>query len=312
MEPLITVIIPAYNLDEYIERCLKSIAMQTYKNFEVITIDDGSSDNTAQLIERFVLSDNRFKLISGKHKGVSEARNLGLLNANGDYISFADGDDYIETDMFQNFVDILNNDNANGKELPKVVVFGTKDIDENGNILAVSDRIGILEFNSSEFLINILSGTLFYNVCWGRFFDRKVIDDVMFDSSLSIDEDLEWQYQIAGNDFRGYFDSRPEYAWMKRTNSTIGSMDLKKYRKRFTLFDKIIVENSQNEVVRKTAIIRYTREASNFLSIAHQKKDKYYRIVGKKLLRKYLRQYMGYTDVPVMMRLKKLIKVMVY
>lgn len=112
MSDLITVIIPAYNIENYILFCLRSIAAQTYKNFEVLCVDDGSTDNTAEVIRKFCNSDERFKLLQKKNGGVSSARNFGIDNAKGKYVSFIDGDDYIAENFLERLHSIITEHGA--------------------------------------------------------------------------------------------------------------------------------------------------------------------------------------------------------
>ena len=99
---LISIIIPVYNVAVYLPRCLDSILAQTYKNLEIILVDDGSKDNSGKVCDEYALKDSRIKVIHQKNQGVSVARNAGLRIAKGDYIGFVDSDDYIETNMYEN------------------------------------------------------------------------------------------------------------------------------------------------------------------------------------------------------------------
>ena len=97
MQPdFISVIVPVYNIEPYVERCIRSILSQTYNNLEVIIINDGSTDNSGSICHRLALSDSRIRVIDQKNAGLSEARNTGLRIAQGTYIAFVDGDDYID------------------------------------------------------------------------------------------------------------------------------------------------------------------------------------------------------------------------
>lgn len=105
MYPLISVIVPIYNVEKYLNRCIDSILNQTYKNLEVILVDDGSTDNSINIIKSY--NDDRIKIYSKKNGGLSDARNYGLDKANGNYVSFIDSDDFIELDMFEKMVQHL-------------------------------------------------------------------------------------------------------------------------------------------------------------------------------------------------------------
>ena len=94
-QPLISIIVPVYNCEEYIEKCIDSILHQTYQNFEVIVINDGSKDNTLEKLKKYI-NKNKITIISIENNGVSNARNLGIKNSKGDYICFIDSDDWVE------------------------------------------------------------------------------------------------------------------------------------------------------------------------------------------------------------------------
>ncbi len=99
--PVITVIIPVYNILEYLERCVRSVAAQTYRNLEIILVDDGSDDGTEKLCDSLAREDDRIRVYHKENGGSSSARNLGLQHASGDYVGFVDSDDYIEPDMYE-------------------------------------------------------------------------------------------------------------------------------------------------------------------------------------------------------------------
>ena len=96
--PLISIIVPCYNVERYVEQCIRSIMGQSYKNIEIITVDDGSPDNSSQILDKLANEDSRIKVIHKQNAGVSAARNSGLDVATGDYVVFVDGDDYLAPD----------------------------------------------------------------------------------------------------------------------------------------------------------------------------------------------------------------------
>ena len=113
-EVLISIIVPCFNNEKYVEKCLESIANQTIKNFEVIIINDGSKDNSQKVIETFISTHLNFKLINQVNMGVSSARNNGLKEANGNYVCFVDADDYIEPNYLYELYNALE---ANDSDL---------------------------------------------------------------------------------------------------------------------------------------------------------------------------------------------------
>ena len=126
-EPLVTVIIPAYNSEKYIGRCLKSVLKQSYQNFEILVVDDGSVDGTGKVVKEYTTRDKRIRYIKQKNMGVAKTRNKAVKLAKGELIAFMDNDDYIDTDYLE-------------KLLPsgdtEVVISGFKRPDENGKIVS--------------------------------------------------------------------------------------------------------------------------------------------------------------------------------
>ncbi len=112
MSDLISVIIPIYNVEQYLRQCLDSVINQTYKNLEIILVDDGSTDNSGKICDEYALKDARIKVIHKENGGVSSARNAGLDIAKGDYIGFVDSDDYIEKDMYEYLYSLNKNNNT--------------------------------------------------------------------------------------------------------------------------------------------------------------------------------------------------------
>lgn len=108
-EPLISIIIPVYNTEKYLEKCLDSVLNQTYKNLEIICINDGSTDSSPDILQKYSEKDDRVKIINKKNSGVSHSRNVGIEQANGEWITFIDSDDYIENSLYEKFVTTLNN-----------------------------------------------------------------------------------------------------------------------------------------------------------------------------------------------------------
>lgn len=127
--PLITVIVPVYNILEYLTRCVHSITAQTYQNLEILLVDDGSTDGTGELCDRLGAEDERIRVFHKENGGSSSARNLGLLHAAGEYIGFVDSDDYIEADMYELLLTAIKEYSVGAAQI------GRDEIDEQGNPL---------------------------------------------------------------------------------------------------------------------------------------------------------------------------------
>lgn len=111
-DALVSIIVPVYNVEKYLPKCLDSLICQTYKNIEIICVNDGSPDNSLAILEAYAKKDERIRIISQENKGASEARNNALNNANGEYIMFVDGDDWVDTDTIEIAFNTLKEHNA--------------------------------------------------------------------------------------------------------------------------------------------------------------------------------------------------------
>jgi len=126
---LISVIVPIYNIKEYLERCIDSILAQTYQNIEVLMVDDGSTDGTSELVDKIALKDSRIRVFHKENGGSSSARNLAMREAKGQYFSFIDSDDYIEPDMMEKLYQAIQTSGM------PIAQGAREEIDEMGNIL---------------------------------------------------------------------------------------------------------------------------------------------------------------------------------
>ncbi len=127
--PLITVIVPVYNVLAYLPKCVHSITAQTYENLEIILVDDGSTDGTGELCDRLAGEDSRIRVFHKENGGSSQARNLALEQAAGEYVGFVDSDDYIERDMYEKLLKAIQEFGVRAAQT------GRDEIDEQGNLL---------------------------------------------------------------------------------------------------------------------------------------------------------------------------------
>lgn len=188
---LISVIVPCYNVEKYIKKCVESIVNQTYQNLEIILVDDGATDGTPALCDELAKTDDRIKVLHKVNEGVSIARNFGIDNSNGNFITFFDSDDWIEPDTIKTAYDRITADNSD------LVVWGYSAdfVDDNECVLnsrkcAVS---GVCETGSDNNDVLIQKDTL--GLCgyvWNKLYKTKIIksNNLIFDSKLSLYEDL--------------------------------------------------------------------------------------------------------------------------
>lgn len=197
MEVLISIIIPVYNVERYLEKCLISVKNQTYKNLEVIIIDDGSTDSSGVICENIAKNDNRFNVYHVNNGGVSSARNIGIRQAHGKYIAFVDADDTIDPKYIQVLYEAM--------EINKVdiVMCGVKEINVSTNIISVIEiksgyKIGNLKNDFGEIFMLGLGSLLQFPVV--KLFKLNIIREfnLKFDENSTWGEDglFNWAYFI--------------------------------------------------------------------------------------------------------------------
>lgn len=150
--PLLTIIVPVYNILEYLPRCVRSITSQTYQNLEILLVDDGSTDGTGQLCDELAKEDERIRVLHKENGGSSSARNLAIEQAKGEYLGFVDSDDYIEPDMYERLYEGIV------KYKVSVAQIGRDEIDAQGNLLPniCEPPAEPVCYNSEEFLKELL------------------------------------------------------------------------------------------------------------------------------------------------------------
>ena len=159
--PEVTVIVPVYNNDKFVERCIRSVMGQSFRDLEIIAVDDGSTDNSGRILRKLAEEDSRIRLITQKNKGVSEARNQGLAAASGTYLTFVDGDDYIGKDYIGNLYDYAEKNNT------QMLICGFTCVDENGGILSRTVPGKYQRFEKEEWALRI-------SAVWSHFYRREL------------------------------------------------------------------------------------------------------------------------------------------
>ncbi|WP_223812561.1 glycosyltransferase family 2 protein [Geobacillus thermoleovorans] len=179
--PKVSVIVPAYNVGNYIERCLTSIVSQSLKDIEIIVVNDGSNDNTLEVIGKFADIDDRIKVIDSENKGVSAARNRGLSQATGKYIYQIDADDWIEQNALEEMYEVAEKNRAD-------VVIANAYIDyDNGTLLPFIDGRLINEEPIKDFFLGNIKASV-----WSKLYRRDLFTkyNIGYVEGIRVGEDL--------------------------------------------------------------------------------------------------------------------------
>lgn len=179
MDKLVSIIVPLYNDHDYIDKCINSILNQTYKNIEIIAINDGSTDDTLQKIENIAEKDIRIKVISQSNQGVSTSRNNGLKLCNGEYVCFVDQDDFLDKNFIEYMVNLIESNNAEIATTPMPYKYNGTEIKKNNE----EDKVKII--SGEEAVINMLYYK-FFIAPWNKLISKKIIDDynIQFNTEL--------------------------------------------------------------------------------------------------------------------------------
>ena len=175
MEKLVSVIVAVYNIEEYLPRCVDSILAQTYRNLEIILVDDGSKDQSGSICDSYAEKDRRIKVIHKKNGGLSDARNAGMDAASGEYIGFVDGDDWIEPDMYRAMYFACE------KEKAQAAVCRYKQITKSGIIDgSAGNSVSLSRDEALEIYVCGDERYLIYNSVWSKLFARDLVEDMRF------------------------------------------------------------------------------------------------------------------------------------
>lgn len=191
MSDLISVIVPIYKVEEYLSRCVDSIINQTYKNLEIILVDDGSPDNCPKLCDDYAEKDSRVKVVHKKNGGLSDARNAGMEVATGEYISFIDSDDYIALDFFETLYNTMQAEKSDIVECSVVKFYDDNHFDE------YKDDLSIKNMCTQDGLVSLITENPFKQHVWNKLYKADLVLDVPY-AVGNLNEDEFWTYQIFG------------------------------------------------------------------------------------------------------------------
>ena len=177
----ISVIVPIFKTEAYLRRCLDSILNNTYRNLEIICINDGSPDNSGEILEEYQKHDPRIVVLEQENKGISAARNAGMDVAKGAFIAFIDSDDWIHPSYFQYLVQLQQETEAD------IAICGYKRVDQEERFDELSDRLDEDSIKTVS-LSEIINMTYWKTFVWGRLYSQKLISDCRFDENVALED----------------------------------------------------------------------------------------------------------------------------
>lgn len=212
---LLSVVVPVFKVEAYLDRCISSIVSQSYRNLEIILVDDGSPDNSPAICDAWAERDRRVRVIHQKNAGSAAARNRALDLVQGQYVAFVDSDDYIATDMFEYLIGLLED----GADIAECA-FQT--VHDDSYRFQDSEDV-VRHYSASEAMALHLRDAAFRQLIWNKIYRREVIADVRFAPGKRIDDEF-FTYRLLGNANRLVKSTRVLYAYRQQDASVMHSL----------------------------------------------------------------------------------------
>ena len=212
--PLISVIVPVYKVEKYLDRCVQSIVDQTYRNLEIILVDDGSPDNCGAMCDAWAEKDSRIRVIHKENGGSAQARNAGLDYATGEYISFVDSDDYIHTDMLFFLMQTIRIAESDIAECNYRVV------DDNTDYLEVPGNDTLVCYSTEQALRENIRDCTCRQLVWNKLYACRTLDGVRFVEKKFIDDEF-FTYRAIAQSKKIAVTSKPYYFYRQQSGSAM-------------------------------------------------------------------------------------------
>jgi len=260
-EPIISVIVPVYNVEKYLDKCIESIIDQTYKNLEILLIDDGSTDNSGKMCDEWGKKEKRIKVYHKKNGGLSDARNYAILKAKGEYLSFIDSDDWIEKNMYEKLISGCIKNNKDIGCCNRVRVY--EQYSKNETIIDKDEK----NVNKNDFL-SIIMLNFDTSVC-NKIFRKKLFDKISFPKG-KIYEDIATLPYLVDISNGAYCNNLYGYFYRQNTSSiSHNRFNIKKFDYYYHL------KNFRNFITNKHSNLKEENDSFHILSLSSILSDIY-------------------------------------
>ena len=243
-EKLISIIIPIYNVEKYLKRCVESVVNQTYKNLEIILVDDGSPDNCGKICDEFARKDERIKVIHKKNGGLSDARNAGIDVAKGEFLSFIDSDDYVDKRFIQTMYNNLINNDAD-ISLVKHYSFSNDE-----DILETKEKEKVAVLSKDEYFDQMYENPIDKVVAWNKLYKREIFDKIKYPIG-KINEDEAVIHYIIGSVSKIAISNLELYYYFQRESSIMNKGKSNNFDRFDFIYDRLEYFKKHNMKNRK-------------------------------------------------------------
>lgn len=296
-ERMISIILPIYNTESYLPKCIESILNQTYRNIEIIGVDDGSTDGSEMILDNYAREDPRIKVIHKKNGGESSARNVGLQMMSGQYVAFIDCDDWIEPDMYEKLIAYMLE-----KNVDMVASSWYRDRDDSSE--KIQNRLPVSEktFGREELLNYIYKRDDYrgFSYMWNKLYKRKLFYDadhklMLFDEDLILGGDVLYLGKLVVNTKSAVYIDKAFYHYNQRATSGCHTEDLDKREDWLEAYRRLIlyIENMHIETNIMPWIKRFMAyHSSNVAEIAYKQGNQGVLLRCQKIMIQYEKEYL--------------------
>ena len=212
----ISLIVPVYNVEKYLEKCVNSILKQTYKNLEIILVDDGSTDESAEICDKLKKDDNRIVVVHKTNGGLSDARNVGIGIATGNYLGFIDSDDYIQKDMYEYLYKLIKENNADISICNYMTIYEDKDfqVEKIPNEIQAYTKIDAMR--------ELLKRNQIQDYAWNKLYKRNLFNNIKYPVGRKM-EDLGTTYKLFDKADKIIIGNQKKYFYLQRMGSIVNN-----------------------------------------------------------------------------------------
>lgn len=234
----LSIVVPVYNAEQYIERCMTSLLQFTDEGVEFLCINDGSTDRSKEICEKFALCDKRVRVIHQSNKGLPAVRNAGLALAQGEYISFVDSDDWIDNHFFEDFIELMDRN----QDVDLCIGGVVREYPDGSEIPMFEESLPQL-FHRERALQEMITGRIFFWYMCGKVYRRTVFEGFLADETVTTGEDLDslWQLFMSGKVRKVWYSPKYKYHYYYNTSGmTEGKKRIERYKSDLYVFEKVL------------------------------------------------------------------------
>ena len=316
MKPLISIILPIYNTAPYLEKCIESLLCQTYKNLEIVCVDDGSVDGSEAILDKYAEKDSRIKAVHKRNGGESSARNIGLQMMSGQYVGFMDCDDWVELDMYENLI-------VKAMEKKVDIVVSTWYCDKENLSEKILNRLPVSEevFDREKLLNYVYKRDDYrgFAYMWDKLYKRELFYDaesnlILFDEDLALGGDVLYLAKLVLNSTRAVYMDKAFYHYNQRSTSGCHTHNLKKREDWIEAYRRLIRYIEANEP--KSSVLPWIKRfmayhSSNVAEMAYNQNNSQVLKRCQKIMLQYEWEYIS-TNQEYPDRIERYRKILMY